>query len=163
MVFDEALTASAPLARFLPPREPGSFFQTRGGSLGVGIPGGIGMKLARPERPVVAFTGDGGSMYTFQALWTAARHDVDALFVVCNNGRYRLLDLNIEQYWRELGIPPHAYPAAFDLTRPPIGFRGLAEALGVPATRVAAPEAVEAALDAALGRPGPHLIDLVID
>ncbi|MFD5317118.1 thiamine pyrophosphate-binding protein [Streptomyces sp. NPDC127098] len=163
VVFDEALTAGGPLARHLPPRRPGHFFQTRGGSLGVGIPGAIGAKLARPELPVIGFTGDGGSMYTFQALWTAARENIGAKFVICNNGRYRLLDLNIEQYWREQGIAPHAYPEAFDLTRPEIDFTALAAALGVPGRRVAKADEVEAAIEAMWAHEGPYLIDLAVD
>ncbi|RKN36694.1 thiamine pyrophosphate-binding protein [Streptomyces hoynatensis] len=161
-VFDEALTASGPLLRNLPPRRPGHYFQTRGGSLGVGIPGALGMKLARPEQPVVGFTGDGGSMYTFQALWTAARYGIAAGFVVCNNQRYRLLDDNIEQYWRELGTRPHAHPDAFDLSRPDIDFTGLARALGIRGVRVDKPEDVEEAVDAVLEQDRPVLVDLRI-
>jgi benzoylformate decarboxylase len=163
VVFDEALTASAPLAKHLPPQQPGRFFQTRGGSLGVGIPGALGIKLARPELPVVAFTGDGGSMYTIQALWTAARYGIGAKFVICNNRRYHLLDLNIEQYWREQGVSPHAYPAAFDLSDPDIGFTGLASALGVPGRRVEKLYEVDSAVEAMLAHDGPYLVDLVID
>ncbi|KPI02571.1 Acetolactate synthase [Actinobacteria bacterium OK074] len=162
-VFDEALTASAPLAHYLPPRVPGRFFQTRGGSLGVGIPGAMGVKLARPDLRVVGFTGDGGSMYTFQALWTAARHGIGAKFVICNNRRYRLLDLNIEQYWRDMGMARHAYPDAFDLSRPDIRFAELAAALGVPGRRVEKPQQIDDAVEAMLGHEGPFLIDLVID
>jgi benzoylformate decarboxylase len=163
VVFDEALTASAPLARHLPPREPGRFFQTRGGSLGVGIPGALGAKLANPDRPVVGFTGDGGSMYTIQALWTAARYGIGAGFVICNNGRYQLLDDNIEQYWRGLGLPAHRHPPAFDLTQPPIDFVGLAAALGVPGRRVTEPSHVDTAIDEMVSATGPYLIDLVIE
>ncbi|MFH8403987.1 thiamine pyrophosphate-binding protein [Streptomyces sp. NPDC018019] len=163
VVFDEALTAGAPLARYLPPRTPGRFFQTRGGSLGVGIPGAMGVKLARPELPVVGFSGDGASMYTFQALWTAARHGLDAKFVVCNNGRYRLLDHNIEQYWRQLGMPPHAAPRAFDLSDPAIRFTELAAALGVAGRRVARTEDIDEAVAAMWAHPGPFLVDLVIE
>ena len=78
VIFDEALTCSPELTRYLPPRLPGHFFQTRGGSLGVGIPGALGLKLANPEKTVVGFTGDGGGMYTIQALWTAAHHGIGA-------------------------------------------------------------------------------------
>jgi benzoylformate decarboxylase len=163
VVFDEALTASGPLARHLPPQQPDRFFQTRGGSLGVGIPGALGIKLAKPDLPVVAFTGDGGSMYTIQALWTAARYGIGAKFVICNNRRYHLLDLNIEQYWREAGLPAHAYPAAFDLSNPDIGFTRLAEALGVPARRVEKLYEVDTAVEAMLAHDGPYLVDLVID
>ncbi|MFF2430886.1 thiamine pyrophosphate-binding protein [Streptomyces mirabilis] len=162
-VFDEALTCAGALAKYLPPREPGRFFQTRGGSLGVGIPGAMGVKLARPELPVIAFTGDGGSMYTFQALWTAAREGIDAKFVICNNGRYRLLDLNIDEYWREQGVPPHAVPDAFDLTRPDIRFSALSGALGVPARRVEKRDQVEEAIREMWAHDGPYLIDLAVE
>ena len=40
-------------------------------------------------------------MYTIQALWTAARHNIDAKFVVCNNRSYRLLQFNLLAYWKE--------------------------------------------------------------
>ncbi|MCE7007200.1 thiamine pyrophosphate-binding protein [Kibdelosporangium philippinense] len=163
VVFDEALTASPPLAKYLPAQQPGRFFQTRGGSLGVGIPGALGIKLASPEAPVVAFTGDGGSMYTIQALWTAARYNIGAKFVICNNGRYQLLDDNLEQYWRELGIAPHTHPAAFDLSTPAIGFTGIAQSLGVAGQRVEKLYEVDAAVEAMLAHDGPYLIDLVID
>ncbi|APU13584.1 thiamine pyrophosphate-dependent enzyme, putative carboligase or decarboxylase [Actinoalloteichus fjordicus] len=163
VLFDEALTASPPLARHLPPRHPGRFFQTRGGSLGVGIPGALGIKLARPELPVVAFTGDGGSMYTIQALWTAARYGIGAKFVICNNRRYRLLDQNIDQYWSELDIPRHQYPDAFDLSSPDIGFTELAGALGVPGRRVTRLYEVDGAIEAMLAHDGPFLVDLVIE
>ena len=51
-----------------------SFFGLRGGGIGWGLPAAIGVKLAPPQRPVVALIGDGSAMYTIQALWTAA-HD----------------------------------------------------------------------------------------
>lgn len=162
-VFDEALTASGPLQRHLPARRPGHYFQTRGGSLGVGIPGALGMKLARPELPVVGFTGDGGSMYTPQALWTAARYGINAGLVVCNNRRYRLLDDNIEQYWRGLGVRPHAHPDAFDLSRPDLDFVQLARAMGVVGLRVDKPEDVDGAVEALLRQDRPVLVDLRID
>ena len=101
MIFDEALTFSPEVTQYLPPRRPGTFFQTRGGSLGVGIPGAIGLKLAHPDRVVIGFTGDGGSMYTIQALWTAAHHNIAAKFIICNNRSYRILKYNVQQYWRE--------------------------------------------------------------
>ncbi|MER6944271.1 thiamine pyrophosphate-binding protein [Nonomuraea sp. NPDC000554] len=161
VVFDEALTSSPALVRQLPPRLPGSYFLTRGGSLGVGIPGAIGIKLARPEAEVVAFTGDGGSMYTFQALWTAVRYGVAARFVICDNRRYQLLDDNLEQYWRERGIASHPHPEGFDLSHPEIDFVRLARGLGVPAVKVAKPSQVEAAVRRMLAEPGPFLVDLV--
>ncbi|MCW2667130.1 MAG: thiamine pyrophosphate TPP-binding protein [Frankiales bacterium] len=162
VVFDEALTTSPEVTRYLVPEAPGSYYQTRGGSLGVGLPGAIGVKMAEPERTVVGFTGDGGSMYTFQALWTAARYGVAAKFVVCNNSRYQLLNLNIQQYWRERGIPEHEFPGCFDLGRPEIQFADLAQALGVQAVRVEKPDQIRPAIERMLAHDGPFLIDLVL-
>lgn len=163
MVFDEALTASPLVAHHLPPRRPGHSFLTRGGSLGVGIPGAIGMKIAHPKRTVLGFTGDGGSMYTFQALWTAARYDVGAKLVVCNNHRYELLNDNIAQYWVERGIAGHPFPTSFDLGRPEIDFVGLAGALGVPGVRVQKTAEVADAVAAMFATDGPFLVDVATD
>jgi thiamine pyrophosphate-dependent acetolactate synthase large subunit-like protein len=162
LIFDEALTTSPDLTHYLPPTRPGGYFQTRGGSLGVGIPGGIGLKLAHPDRTVVAFTGDGGGMYTIQALWTAAHHRVGAKFVICNNRSYQLLKLNLQQYWRERDLPERDFPASFDLTEPDLRFADLARSMGVEGVRVETPEQIEPALDRLLGDDQSFLIDLVL-
>ena len=162
VIFDEALTSSPALTRYLPPVRPGHYFQTRGGSLGVGIPGAIGLKLAYPDKTVVGFTGDGGSMYTIQALWSAVHHRIGAKFVICNNQSYALLKDNLLQYWRERDIPEHDYPDSFDLADPDIRFADLARAVGVPGLRVETPDQVAPAIKQALTYDGPFLLDVVI-
>ena len=52
----------------------------------------IGVRMAQPSRPVVAVVGDGSAMYTIQALWSAVRYEVGAIFVVLANGGYRVMD-----------------------------------------------------------------------
>lgn len=158
VVFDEALTCSQTIMRYLRPHSPGSYLQTRGGSLGVGIPGAVGAKLAHPDRQVIAFTGDGGAMYTPQALWTAHRYGIPAKVVICNNERYKLLDNNIEVYWRGQGIPPHHLPSSFDLS-PSVDFVGLACSMGAGGQRVDKPEEAESAVATMLRHEGPYLID----
>lgn len=160
MVFDEALTASPLISRFLPPNLPGHSFLTRGGSLGVGFPGAIGMKIAHPERTVLGFAGDGGSMYTIQSMWTAARHHVAAKFIVCNNQRYELLNDNIDQYWREHDIPAHDHPRCFDLAFPRIDFVSLAGALNVAGRRLTHPEDAAEVAAQLLTHDGPFLVDV---
>jgi benzoylformate decarboxylase len=163
MVFDEALTASPYLLRYLSPQLPGHYFATRGGSLGVGIPGAVGLKLAHPEKTVVGFAGDGGGMYTYQALWTAARYHVPAGFVICNNHRYELLNQNIEQYWWERDIVKHPFPRSFDLSEPEIDFVGLARALGADGVRVDKEEQVGDAVEQILRGDRPFVVDLFTD
>jgi benzoylformate decarboxylase len=164
IIFDESLTHFPDLLRWLPPSVPGSFFQTPGGTLGVGIPGAVGVKLAHPDRTVIGFTGDGGAMYTYQALWTAAHYRIGAKFVVCNNGSYRLLKMNLVDYWRQQGLRPDQFPAdfppAFDILDPNLDFVGLARSLGVPGVRLGYDEEITPAVRAMLDHDGPYLIDL---
>jgi benzoylformate decarboxylase len=161
--FDEALTNSPALTRYCPPTQPGQFFQTRGGSLGVGIPGAIGLKLARPDKTVIGVTGDGGAMYTIQALWTAARHNVDAKFVVCNNRSYRLLQLNVGAWWQEQGLPAHDFPLSFDLSQPDLRFAEMARAMGVAGERVETRAEIGPAIRRALAHRGPYLLDVLLE
>jgi benzoylformate decarboxylase len=120
------------------------------------------LKLVHPDKTVIGFSGDGGSMYTIQALWTAVRYNVGAKFVICNNQSYKLLKLNILEYWKEQGISEHEFPNAFDLAEPKLRFDEIARALGVPGMRVEKPSDIGAALDKALSTDGPFLIDLVV-
>lgn len=163
IIFDEALTNSPPLEYFIPGVKPGSKMMTRGGSLGTGFPGAIGAKLAFPEKTVIGFSGDGGSMYTIQCLWTAARHGVNTKFVVCQNRSYRLLQANITQYWKERGIEGRAFPTSFDLSNPEISFDVIAASFGVAGERVWSPDQVQPAIERMLAHQGPYLINLVLE
>lgn len=163
IIFDEALTNSPPVNKYLPGRAPGERMLTRGGSLGTGFPGAIGAKIAHPDRCVVGFSGDGGSMYTIQCLWTAARHNVAAKFVVCQNRSYKLLQANISRFWQERGIEGREFPIPFDLSKPEICFNEIANSFGVPGERVVRPDQVEDAIARMLGHNGPYLINLVLD
>jgi len=150
--------------RYLPQERPGQYFQTRAGMLGTGLPGALGVKIARPDRLVIGFGGDGGSISTIQALASAARHRIGAKFFVCNNRSYRILKYNLQQYWREQGAPDAgAFPESFDLASPELRFDGLAAAQGVRAQRIESPDRIPAALDAALADiDEPFLTELVL-
>jgi thiamine pyrophosphate-dependent acetolactate synthase large subunit-like protein len=163
IVFDEALTNSPELTRWVTPERPGHFFQTPGGTLGVGLPGAVGAKLAHPDRTVVGFTGDGGAMYTYQALWTAAHHRIGAKFVVCHNSSYRLLKENLVRYWQDAGSADTEFPAFFDVHEPSVDFVALAGALGVPAMQVSKPGEVETALRTMLDHDGPYLLEVILN
>ncbi|GAA4412246.1 thiamine pyrophosphate-binding protein [Nibrella viscosa] len=163
VIVDEALTNSPDVQKQIPPKAPGSYFITRGGSLGIGFPGALGAKLAHPNKTVIGFSGDGGSMYTIQALWSAARHNTGAKFVVCNNGSYKLLQLNIDVYWKERSIEDRKHPLSFDLSYPPIRFDLLAQSMGVNAVRVEKAEDIQPAIERMLADDKPFLIDLVLE
>lgn len=161
IIFDEALTSSDILNHYFQCKVPGTFFQTRGGSLGVGIPGAMGIKLAALDKIVIGFTGDGGSMYTIQALQTAARYNIGAKFVILNNGDYRLLKNNMNVYWRTENIPAHDYPDCFNLN-PVIDFVQLSEALNVKARRLDDISEAEDAVRWLIHDDAPSLIEIKI-
>ncbi len=163
IVYDESITHMPELTRYLTPTTPGNFYQTPGGTLGIAFPGAVGVKLAHPDRTVIGFGGDGGAMYTLQALWTAAHQRIGAKFVVCNNRSYRLLKENLVQYWRERNVNPPDFPPSFDLTAPDLDFISLARGLGVPGIRVAAPNEMAAGIRAMLDHDGPFLLDLMLE
>ena len=163
IIFDEALTNSPPIGRYIPGKKPGERMLTRGGSLGTGFPGAIGAKIAHPEKTVIGFSGDGGSMYTIQCLWTASRHNVKAKFIVCQNRSYRLLQANISKFWSERGIENRDYPLVFDLSKPEICFANIARSFDLKAERIFKPSQVEPAIKRMLDYNGPYLINLVLE
>jgi len=163
VIFDEALTNSEALTRYLPPRMPGQLYQTPGGTLGVGLPGAIGVKLASPDRTVVGFTGDGGAVFTLPALWTAAHHHIGAKFVVCNNRSYRILKENLAVYRREHDASRAGFPAPFDIHEPGIDYVALASGFGVPGARVSRPDQLDETIRTMLDHDGPFLLDLVLE
>jgi benzoylformate decarboxylase len=91
VVIEEALSSAPGIRSLLKSDDPQSFFALRGGGIGWGLPAAIGAKLALPGRPVVAIVGDGSSLYTVQALWTAARYRIPVIWVILNNTSYRIL------------------------------------------------------------------------
>lgn len=161
IVFDEALTSSDILNHYFQFSRAGSFFQTRGGSLGVGIPGAMGIKLASPSSTVIGFTGDGGSMYTIQALQTASRYNIGAKFVILNNGAYQLLRDNMDKYWQEENIKPHEYPDCFSL-QPSVNFVKIAQAMSVKAKRMDNPDNAEECVKWLLEDDMPALLEIAV-
>lgn len=163
VIFDEALTNSPALTRHRPPHGVGTFFQTRGGSLGSALAGGLGLKAAFRDKPVLAFSGDGGAMYVIQSLWSAVRHQLDVKYIICNNGSYRLLQLNIQQFWGEQNIDGRRFPISFDLSYPTLRFDVMAQSMGMNAIRVESVDQIGPAIKAALAHAGPFLLDVVIE
>ena len=133
VVIEEVLS-SAPGARSLiNSDDPQSFFALRGGGIGWGLPAAIGVKLALPDRPVVALIGDGSAMYTVQALWTAARYKLPIVWVIFNNTSYRILKQRLVAM-RGLAEQADTF-VGMELTDPAIDFVGLARSLGIEAQR----------------------------
>lgn len=161
VLFDESITAGGHLMRHLRMSEPGTHYRATGGGLGPGMPNPIGIKLARPDRPVLSIIGDGAALYTIQALWTAAHHSVPVTWVVANNASYRILKLNMLEYLGE-GAADRRF-IAMDLTDPPLDFSRIATSFGVKGVRIDHPDEIGDALREAQAAQEPRLVDIVID
>jgi thiamine pyrophosphate-dependent acetolactate synthase large subunit-like protein len=73
--------------RSIPAYEPGhSISPGMWGTMGVGVPFGVGAQVGQPATPVVVLTGDGAFGYHAAELDTAARHGLGITFIVANNG-----------------------------------------------------------------------------
>ncbi len=122
------------------------------GLLGFGLPAAVGLRMARPDRPVVAVLGDGASLYQILGLWTAARYEVGVLFVVLVNGGYAIMDRLAE---RSGAAGP--WPGI------DVDIAAMARAQGCEAVRVEDYEALLEELDGGLaGRRTPRLIEVAV-
>ena len=133
VVIEEALSSAPGMRQLIRSDDPQSYFGLRGGGIGWGLPATIGVKLALPDRPVVALIGDGSAMYTCQALWTAARYHIAVVFVILNNTSYRILKQRLHAM-RGLAEQADSY-VGMELVDPTIDFVGLARSLGIKAER----------------------------
>jgi benzoylformate decarboxylase len=133
VVVDETISSGVGIRQLMRSDDPQSFFGLRGGGIGWGLPAAIGVKLALPDRPVVALIGDGSAMYTCQALWTAAHDRIAVVFVIFNNRSYRILKQRLHAQ-RGHAAQVDTY-VGMELLDPPIDFVGLARSLGIAAER----------------------------
>jgi benzoylformate decarboxylase len=139
--------------------QPGRYFFARGGVLGCNMPAAVGASLAGVEW-VASFVGDGGAMYSPQALWSAARHRARVVFFVFNNRRYGVL----QNVATSLGYA-NAVAGRFvgmEVIDPAIDFQALAKSMGVASERADDRDAIGAATARAMGRAGPSLIEIAI-
>jgi benzoylformate decarboxylase len=156
ILVEESPSSRPELHARIPARVPMGFLSAAMGGLGFALPAAIGLRMALPDRPVLAVVGDGSSLYAIQALWSAARYDVGALFVVMANGRYAIMD----KLAADTGQPA-PWPA-FDT----IDVAAIARALGCEAIRVEDHAELLAQLDAILptlaGRDAPLVLEIAV-
>jgi len=161
VVVEETLSSVAGIRHFFSCADSKALFGMKGGGIGWGLPAALGVRLALPHRPVIALVGDGGAMYTIQALWTAARESLAVIFFVFNNASYRILKQRV--------IALNGFSAGdrefvgMDLDHPHIDIVGLARGFGVPGEQISHVADVPAALGRGLASGGPYLIDALID
>jgi benzoylformate decarboxylase len=160
VVVEEAPGSRGMLQRCLPMDGAGTFYTMASGGLGHGMPAAVGVALARQragaQGRTICMIGDGSSLYSIQALYSAAQLRVPLTFVVLNNRRYAAL----QDFAAVFGYAPGDKPAGTEL--PGLDFMALAQGHGVPGRRVEQPAALADALAQALRADGPNLIEVVI-
>jgi acetolactate synthase-1/2/3 large subunit len=130
-----------------------------GGAIGLGLPCATGAALACPTRPVIVIQADGSALYNIQALWTQARERLNVTSVICNNGGYRVLGIELARAGVQPGPQARKMMA---LSQPAPDFVRLAEGFGVPGKRAEDAGALVRCLQEAIREPGPHLIDALL-
>ena len=151
--FEESPSNRRDLLAQLPVRAPFGFLTAAMGGLGFAVPASVGVKMARPERPVVAIVGDGASLYNVQALWSAQKYGVGVLFVVMSNGGYRVMD----RLAHNAGATP-PWPAFEE-----ISLSTLAAGFGCPSLRIETTAELIEALDEIVPTLGERTTPLVLD
>jgi benzoylformate decarboxylase len=120
----------------------------------------LGVKLAWPQRPVIALIGDGAALYGIQALWSAARHQIPVTYIICNNRQYQILKVCGDV----LDMPSlrQAECPGMNLGGPDIDFVGLARSFGVEGQRVTVPSVLCDLVRQAASRTKPCLVEVVL-
>lgn len=142
-------------AQMMPFDRPRSWLTSGGlGTMGYGLPAGIGAYFAAPERPVVVVSGDGSIQMNIQELATAVQYKVPVKVVIMNN-----YYLGMVRQWQEKfyeGRYSHSYMDAMP------NFVKLADAYGAAGFRVEKAKDLSKTLKEAFATPGPAVVDVVI-
>ena len=121
------------------------------GTMGYSVPASIGVKLAKPEAPVIAVCGDGSFQMSFMELATAVQHNVNIKVIVMVNYRLGMVcELQHNQYEsREMAVNLDGSP----------DFVKLAEAYGIPSMRVDDDSQIDDAIDRLFNEKGIFLLE----
>jgi acetolactate synthase-1/2/3 large subunit len=135
--------------------EPGEALISSGlATMGFALPAAIAAAIARPDRHVVCFVGDGGLGMALAELETVSRLGLPVTVVVFDDAALSLIEI-------KQAADGHGGQGAVRYRE--ADFAGIARAMGIPARRVEDERDLLAALDDAFGRRGPYLVDAVVD
>ncbi len=160
IISDEAATAGLATAMYTATANPHDLLSITGGAIGQGLPVATGAAVACPDRKVVCLNGDGGAMYTLQALWTQAREKLDVTTVIFANRAYAILNVELMRVGAENPGPKAL--SLFDLHNPELDWVSLAHGMGVEASRAVTAEEFADQFASAMKGRGPRLIEAVI-
>ena len=124
------------------------------GTMGFGLPAALGAKMAKPERPVVLFVGDGGYQMTIQELGTIYQENVPVKIVLLNNNF-----LGMVRQWQELFFDLRY--ASTEMVNP--DFQTIAKGYYLPSVKVTERKDLDKAIKTMVESNGPFLMEVVVE
>jgi len=156
ILVEEAPSARTAMQSYMPITRSEGFYTMDSGGLGWAMPAAVGIALAKPGEKVVALIGDGSSMYSIQALWSAAQWKLPITFIVLNNRGYAAL----KDFAPVFGFGKDDPVQGTEISN--IDFVKLAQAQGCQGVRVADASTLKEALSLALKADVPTLVEVEI-
>ena len=165
IIVDDSVSNRAAVRHYFEGKARDDIRGVRGQSIGGGIGATMGTQCAFPDRPVFGIIGDGSAMMTIQGLWTAANDDIPCVFVICNNGMYRVLKVNFNIYQTELlqETEPAGENLLYSNFETPFDISEIAKGMGLHSERVTDPSEIAAAVSRAIATGKAAVLDIVID
>lgn len=142
------------VARMYQPEKPNHTIISNGwASMGIAVPGAIAAKLAHPDKPVIAITGDGGFLMNGVEIATAKRLGLAIIIIIFHDSKFGLIE------WKQLNKFNRTNDIAF--TDP--NFLEFARSFGVKGIKVTHSDELLPALEEAMKEKDIVLIDVDVD
>ena len=156
IVVEEAPSSRRAMQSYLPILRSETFYTMDSGGLGWGMPAAVGVALGKPGAKIIGLLGDGSSMYSIQALWSAAQLALPITFIILKNRRYAALP----EFAPAFGFAPDEMLPGTEL--PGIDFVALARGQGCRGMNVSRAEDLRGTLTDALQASVPTLVEVDI-
>lgn len=157
IVVEEAPSSRPAMQEYLPITRSEGYFTMDSGGLGYGMPAAVGVALGKPGTKIICIVGDGSSMYSIQALWSAAQWKLPITFIILNNRRYAAL----QNFASQFGFAADETVQGTALQG--IDFVALAQGMGCGGRRVSDPDRLSAVLTETLSLATPTLLELEVE
>jgi acetolactate synthase-1/2/3 large subunit len=124
------------------------------GTMGFGLPAGLGAKLGCPEKHVITFIGDGGFQMTMQELGTIMQYKIPVKIIILNNNF-----LGMVRQWQHLFFEKRY--ASTEMDNP--DFVAISKAFKIPAKKIVKREDLKSSLTEMLNADGPYLLEIKVE